>query len=63
MVAALVCGKVLDGSSIAILMVGSSGTVDSTRADVVRTMRDRFHDGARVRDQRGGFVLRFATKF
>lgn len=53
----------MDGSLIAILTGGSSGTADSTREDDVRTMLGRFHDGARVQDLRGGFVLSFAIKF
>lgn len=63
MVVPLGCGKVVDGLSTAIPTGGSSGTADSTRADGVRMMLARFHDGARVRVQRGGFVLSFAIRF
>jgi hypothetical protein len=57
------CGKVVDGLSIATLTGGFSGTAGSTKADDVRTMLDRFHDGAKVRALRGGFVLSFAIRF
>ena len=58
----LECGKAVVGLWIVTLTDGSNGIADFTRADDVPTTLDRFHDGARVRVQREGSVLKFATK-
>ena len=44
-------------------MDGFNGTVDSTRADGVRTIHGRFHDGAKVRVLRDDSDLSSATRF
>lgn len=43
-------------------MVGSSGTVDFTKGDDVRTILDRYLDGLELPVRKGDFAANFATR-